>query len=86
MELASDRLASFGFVVPLPWKSALAFQGGRSGDDGASVSISRHGLVRHGRYHKRTRVRPTGARFADPQTRMFPVAVTFLIPETMAGG
>lgn len=26
------------------------------------------------------------ARFADPQARMFPVAVTFLIPEKMAGG
>ena len=26
------------------------------------------------------------ARFADPQARMFPVAVTFLIPESMAGG
>lgn len=25
------------------------------------------------------------ARFADPQARMFPVAVTFLVPETMAG-
>lgn len=26
------------------------------------------------------------ARFANPQARMFPVAVTFLIPEKMAGG
>ena len=26
------------------------------------------------------------ARFADPQARMFPVAVTFMIPENMAGG
>jgi len=26
------------------------------------------------------------ARFANPQARMFPVAVTFLIPESMAGG
>lgn len=26
------------------------------------------------------------ARFADPQARMFPVAVTFLVPEKMAGG
>ena len=26
------------------------------------------------------------SRFADPQARMFPVAVTFLIPESMAGG
>jgi superfamily II DNA or RNA helicase len=26
------------------------------------------------------------ARFADPQPRMFPVAVTFLVPEKMAGG
>jgi SNF2 family DNA or RNA helicase len=26
------------------------------------------------------------ARFADPQARMFPVAVTFLIPESMEGG
>lgn len=26
------------------------------------------------------------ARFVDPQARMFPVAVTFLIPEKMAGG
>ena len=25
------------------------------------------------------------ARFADPQARMFPVAVTFLVPERMAG-
>jgi hypothetical protein len=26
------------------------------------------------------------ARFANPQARMFPVAVTFLVPEKMAGG
>ena len=26
------------------------------------------------------------ARFADPQPRMFPVAVTFLVPERMARG
>jgi len=26
------------------------------------------------------------ARFADPQARMFPVAVTFMVPEKMAGG
>ena len=26
------------------------------------------------------------ARFADPQPRMFPVAVTFLVPEKLAGG
>ena len=26
------------------------------------------------------------ARFAGPQARMFPVAVTFLVPEKMAGG
>jgi len=25
------------------------------------------------------------ARFADPRARMFPVAVTFLVPEKMAG-
>ena len=26
------------------------------------------------------------ARFANPQARMFPVAVTFLVPEKLAGG
>ena len=26
------------------------------------------------------------ARYADPQPRMFPVAVTFLVPERMAKG
>ena len=26
------------------------------------------------------------ARFSDPQARMFPVSVTFLVPEKMSGG
>jgi formylglycine-generating enzyme required for sulfatase activity len=34
----------------------------------------------------RSKLQRVRARFANPQARMFPVAVTFLVPEKMAGG